>query len=74
MDKHQIRNVKEWAKIRDTSLEIAEVIFEAANNDEALAQQIWENGDDHVLAKAFAQTDKDELIWNGEIAQRDCGA
>lgn len=74
MDKHPIKDMKEWARLRKTSEEIAEAIFELANNDELLAQQIWENGHDSVLASAFTKTDKDELVWGGEIATRRDGA
>lgn len=70
MDKYPIKDIKEWARLRKTSEEIAEAIFELANNDELLAQQIWENGHDSVLASAFTKTDKDELIWGGEITPR----
>jgi|UPI00077EE8AB hypothetical protein len=74
MDKHAIKDIRDWAKLRRTSIEIAEVIFELANNDEMLAQKIWENGDDQVLAKAFANTEKNQLLWGGEVAERNCGA
>ena len=36
--------VGEWASLRNTSPEIAEAIFEVANYDEKLAEQIWEEG------------------------------
>lgn len=32
-------NIKAWANTRETSHEIAEAIFELANNDEVLAQK-----------------------------------
>lgn len=67
-------NIQSWADTRETSLEIAQAIFELANNNEQLAQQIWENGDDRVLALAFSKTDKDELYWGTEKASRGCGA
>jgi hypothetical protein len=51
--------VGEWASLRNTSPEIAEAIFEVAHYDEKLAEQIWEEGSDEVLALAFAKTDKD---------------
>ncbi|STS89644.1 Uncharacterised protein [Klebsiella variicola] len=50
--------VGEWASLRNTSPEIAEAIFEVAHYDEKLAEQIWEEGSDEVLALAFAKTDK----------------
>lgn len=54
--------VGEWASLRNTSPEIAEAIFEVAHYDEKLAEQIWEEGSDEVLALAFAKTDKDALV------------
>lgn len=63
-------HIKEWAKIRATSIEIAEAIFEVAENDEALAQKIWEEGSDKVLEIAFAKTDKDTLFWEAETVER----
>ena len=48
-------NVKSWATVRETSVEIAEAIFELAGNDEVLAQKIWEEGSDEALEKAFAK-------------------
>lgn len=70
-DKDQ-HHIKEWAKIRETSLEIAEAIFEVANNDEALAQKIWAEGSDKVLEMAFAKTTKDHLFWEKERIDRSC--
>lgn len=35
-------HVGEWASLRNTSLEIAEAIFELAKYDEKLAEKIWE--------------------------------
>lgn len=64
--------IKEFADVRDTSIEIAEAIFEVANNDEALAQQIWEEGNDQVLKIAFSKTDKDTLFWGKECVSRGC--
>lgn len=46
-------HVGEWASLRNTSPEIAEAIFEVANYDEKLAEQIWEEGNDEVLVRAF---------------------
>lgn len=56
-------HVGEWASLRNTSPEIAEAIFEVANYDEKLAEQIWEEGNDEVLIRAFEKTDKDSLFW-----------
>ena len=63
-------NVKEWAKVRETSIEIAEAIFELANNDEIKAQQIWEEGVDEVLPLAFSKTKADVLYWGEETVER----
>ncbi|MBS0969863.1 hypothetical protein CYR40_04220 [Chimaeribacter arupi] len=65
-----INNVKSWANVRDTSIEIAEAIFELANDDEVLAQKIWEEGNDEVLLKAFEKTDADHLFWGEEKIDR----
>ncbi len=46
-------HVGEWASLRNTSPEIAEAIFEVAKYDEKLAEQIWEEGNDEVLVRAF---------------------
>ncbi len=43
-------HIAEWAKVRETSIEIAQAIFELANNDEVLAEQIWEEGSDEVTS------------------------
>lgn len=43
-------HVGEWASLRNTSLEIAEAIFELAKYDEKLAEKIWEEGSDEVLS------------------------
>lgn len=45
----EIYNIRSWANVRETSIEIAEAIFELANNDEKLAEQIWEEGSDEVF-------------------------
>ncbi|WP_218057845.1 YccJ family protein, partial [Gilliamella apicola] len=42
--KKEMHDIKAWATIRETSIEIAEAIFELANNDETLAEQIWSEG------------------------------
>ena len=62
--------VGEWASLRNTSPEIAEAIFEVAHYDEKLAEQIWEEGSDEVLALAFAKTDKDALFWGEQTIER----
>ncbi|PLL00222.1 hypothetical protein CWN31_30430, partial [Klebsiella pneumoniae] len=38
--------------------------------DEKLAEQIWEEGSDEVLALAFAKTDKDSLFWGEQTIER----
>lgn len=63
-------NIKAWANTRETSYEIAEAIFELADNDEALAQKIWEEGSDEVLPIAFAKTKEDQLFWGEETIER----
>lgn len=63
-------DIKSWAEIRETSLEIAEAIFEIAHDDEALAQKIWEEGSDEALALAFANTSKNQLFWGEEKVER----
>lgn len=63
-------NVKSWATVRETSVEIAEAIFELANNDEILAQKIWEEGSDEVLPLAFSKTKADQLYWGEETIER----
>ncbi|KYI98586.1 hypothetical protein AIZ09_23400 [Salmonella enterica subsp. enterica serovar Typhimurium] len=56
--------------MRNTSPEIAEVIFEVAHYDENLAEKIWVEGSDEVLIKAFENTDKDSLFWGEQIIER----
>lgn len=51
-------HVGEWASLRNTSPEIAEAIFEVAKYDEKLAEQIWEEGNDEVLVRAFEKRTK----------------
>jgi hypothetical protein len=63
-------HVGEWASLRNTSLEIAEAIFELANYDEKLAEKIWEEDSDEVLPLAFAKTDKDSLFWGEQTIER----
>jgi hypothetical protein len=62
-DKHANSRIKahrvgEWASLRNTSPEIAEAIFEVAKYDEKLAEQIWEEGSDEVLVRAFEKRTK----------------
>lgn len=38
--KKELHEIKSWATVRQTSLEIAEAIFELANYDEVVAEQI----------------------------------
>ncbi len=64
-------HVGEWAKLRETSPEIAEAIFEVANYDEKLAEAIWEQqGNDDVLLRAFNKTDQDVLTWDNKTVER----
>lgn len=60
----------EWAKARETSIEIAQAIFELADNDEVLAEKIWEEGPDEILPLAFAKTKADILFWGEETIER----
>ncbi|WNN45895.1 MULTISPECIES: YccJ family protein [Winslowiella] len=63
--------VGEWANLRRTSPEIAEAIFELAEYDEKLAEQIWEQqGSDEVLLRAFEKTDQNELTWDNKVVER----
>ncbi|MBK4716670.1 MULTISPECIES: YccJ family protein [Tenebrionibacter/Tenebrionicola group] len=62
--------VGEWASLRNTSVEIAEAIFEVANYDEKDAEKIWEDGSDEVLERAFKKTDKDTLFWGEQTIER----
>ena len=58
--------VGEFARLRNTSPEIAEAIFEVAKYDEKLAEKIWEEGSDEVLVLA----DKDSLFWGEQTIER----
>lgn len=70
-DQSKAHHVGEWATLRHTSPEIAEAIFEVANYDEALAEQIWEQqGNDEVLFRAFDKTDEDVLTWDDKPVER----
>lgn len=66
----EIYNIRSWANVRETSIEIAEAIFELANNDEKLAEQIWEEESDEVLKQAFAKTKADKLFWGEQTIER----
>ncbi len=63
-------DIQSWADIRETSIEIAEAIFELAGNNEAMAQKIWEEGSDEALKIAFGKTDKNTLFWGEETIER----
>ncbi|MGX9273640.1 YccJ family protein [Pantoea ananatis] len=64
-------HVGEWASLRHTSPEIAEAIFEVANYDERLAEEIWrQQGSDDVLMRAFKKTDQDVLTWDDKTVER----
>jgi len=62
--------VGEWASLRNPSPEIAEAIFELADYDEKMAEQIWEEGNDEVLIRPFAKTDKDSLFCGEQTIER----
>jgi len=68
--KKELHEIKAWASTRQTSLEIAEAIFELANYDNVLAEKIWEEGSDEVLPLAFAKTDADKLFWGEQTIER----
>ena len=44
-------NIKQWASLRETSIEIAKSIFKASKNNEIKAQRIWEDPseDEYIL-------------------------
>ncbi|MDE1185146.1 YccJ family protein [Erwiniaceae bacterium L1_54_6] len=70
-EQSKAHHVGEWAKLRHTSTEIAEAIFEVANYDERLAEEIWrQQGSDEVLFRAFDKTDQDVLTWDDKTVER----
>ncbi len=70
-DQAKAHHVGEWATLRDTFPEIAEAIFEVANYDEKLAEEIWrQQGNDDVLFCAFDKTDADVLTWDDTPVER----
>jgi hypothetical protein len=68
--KKDIHDIRSWANVRETSIEIAEAIFEVANYDEALAEQIWQEGSDEVLQLAFSKTKANKLFWGEQTVER----
>lgn len=70
MTKKHMHDIRSWAKIRETSVEIAEAIYELADNDEVLAEKIWEEGSDEVLPLAFSKTKADRLYWGEQTIER----
>ncbi|GAA5109820.1 YccJ family protein [Orbus sasakiae] len=68
--KKELHEIKSWATVRQTSLEIAEAIFELANYDEVVAEQIWQEGSDEVLPLAFSKTNADQLFWGEQTIER----
>ncbi|MCE0488559.1 YccJ family protein [Pantoea sp. Mb-10] len=70
-EQSKAHHVGEWATLRHTSPEIAEAIFEVANYDERLAEEIWrQQGSDDVLIRAFEKTDQDVLTWDDKTVER----
>ena len=70
-EQSKAHHVGEWASLRHTSPEIAEAIFEVANYDEKLAEEIWrQQGSDDVLIRAFEKTDKALLTWDDKPVER----
>ncbi|MDF7681161.1 YccJ family protein [Enterobacteriaceae bacterium ESL0689] len=70
LHEEKTHHIAQWASLRNTSPEIAAAIFELAGYDEALAEQIWQEGSDEVLPLAFAKTDKDTLFWGEQTIER----
>lgn len=69
-DKEKVHHIEQWARLRNTSPEIAHAIFELAAYDEARAEEIWEEGSDEVLLIAFANSDENQLFWGNESIER----
>ena len=70
-EQFKAHHVGEWATLRHTSPEIAEAIFEVANYDERLAEEIWrQQGSDEVLFRAFEKTDQYVLTWDDKPVER----
>ncbi len=70
-DQAKAHHVREWATLRHTSPEIAEAIFEVANYDEKLAEEIWrQQGNDEVLFRAFDKTEAYVLTWDDTPVER----
>jgi len=70
-EQSKAHHVGEWASLRHTSPEIAEAIFEVADYDERLAEEIWrQQGSDDVLIRASEKTDKDLLTWDDKPVER----
>ncbi len=63
-------DIQAWAQVRETSIEIAQAIFEVANNNEAIAQKLWEEGNDRALEIAFTKTSDDVLFWGEDRVER----
>jgi hypothetical protein len=61
-----------WAngQVYATPLRRSPKLFEVAKYDEKLAEQIWEEGSDEVLVRAFEKTDKDSLFWGEQTIER----
>lgn len=68
--KKDIHEIRAWANVRETSIEIAEAIFELANHDEKVAEQIWQEGSDEVLKLAFSKTKANKLFWGEQTVER----
>lgn len=68
--KKDIHDIRSWANVRETSIEIAEAIFELANHNEEMAEQIWQEGSDEVLQLAFSKTKANKLFWGEQTIER----
>lgn len=67
-------NILDLAKLRKTSVEVAEVIVEVTHNRTDLRDELWlrptENDAKRVLKLAFEKTDNDFVYWNGRAFWR----
>ena len=64
------QEVTNFAQAHETSEEIVIAIFEASQSSQQ-AQEIWENGQDGIVERAFELTDEDELFWGDSVFNRE---
>jgi len=67
MNNQEITN---FAQTHETSEEIVIAIFEVSESKEQ-AKEIWENGQDGIVERAFELTDEDELFWGDSVFNRE---